>query len=82
VRVVLELCANALPTCEASCRIRSRPSSAALAQSRVIERVVAGGQERSAMQHRALLVAQGFDLVRVMPTTSPLSLIEARPVPR
>jgi hypothetical protein len=44
--------------------------------------VVAGGQERSAMQHRALLAAQGFDLVRVMPTASPLGLIEARPVPR
>ena len=43
--------------------------------------VVTGGQERDEAQHRALLALQGFDRVRVSPTTSPLSLIEARPGP-
>lgn len=42
--------------------------------------VVAGGQERTEREHRGILAAAGLDLVRVIPTNSPLSLIEAVPV--
>jgi hypothetical protein len=42
--------------------------------------VVAGGQERTAAQYAALLVAADFELTRIIPTGSSLSLIEARPV--
>jgi len=41
--------------------------------------VVAGGQQRSADGHRAILQAAGFALTRIIPTDAPLSLIEARP---
>jgi O-methyltransferase domain len=37
-----------------------------------------GGRERSAEEFRGLFDRAGFDLVRVMPTTSPLCVIEAR----
>jgi hypothetical protein len=42
--------------------------------------VVAGGQERTEREHRVLLAAAGFEVARVIPTRSPLSLIEALPV--
>jgi hypothetical protein len=42
--------------------------------------VVAGGQERTEREHRGLLAAAGFESSRVIPTQSPLSLIEAVPV--
>ena len=41
--------------------------------------VYAGGRERTAEQHRALLAAEGFALERVVATAAPVSLIEARP---
>jgi SAM-dependent methyltransferase len=41
--------------------------------------VTAGGEERTEPQYRALLDASGFDLARIIPTASPLSLIEALP---
>jgi hypothetical protein len=41
--------------------------------------VTVGGQERTAQQYRELLQAGGFKLVRVIPTASPLSLIEGVP---
>lgn len=37
-----------------------------------------GGMERTAEEYRALLEAAGLELVRTIPTASPLSLIEAR----
>lgn len=39
--------------------------------------VYAGGRERSAGEHAALLAAAGFDLARVLPTASGITLLEA-----
>ena len=39
-----------------------------------------GGSERSEDEHRALLDAAGFRLMRVVPTASELSVLEATPV--
>jgi hypothetical protein len=39
-----------------------------------------GGRERSESEFRALLASAGFELTRVIPTRSPLSIIEARAV--
>jgi hypothetical protein len=41
--------------------------------------VSAGGQERTGGEYGALLAAAGFRLVRVIPTASPVSLVEATP---
>jgi O-methyltransferase domain len=40
---------------------------------------IAGGRERTEEQYRDLLAAAGFDLVRVLPTDSAVSMIEAVP---
>jgi len=40
--------------------------------------MVPGGRERSESEFRALLASAGFELTRVIPTRSPLSIIEAR----
>ena len=37
-----------------------------------------GGRERSESEFRALFASAGFELTRVIPTRSPLSIIEAR----
>ncbi|OBF15675.1 methyltransferase [Mycobacterium sp. ACS4331] len=42
--------------------------------------VSAGGRERTEAQYRKLLADAGFRLTRVVPTASPLSIIEAVPV--
>ncbi len=42
--------------------------------------VVQGGQERTEAQYTELLAAAGFRLERVVPTASPYSILEARPV--
>lgn len=39
--------------------------------------VMTGGRERTVEEHRALLAAAGFRFERVIPTTSPYSLVEA-----
>jgi len=39
-----------------------------------------GGRERTAEEFRALLAKGGFALTKVVPTESPLSVVEARPV--
>jgi hypothetical protein len=39
--------------------------------------VIVGGRERTEAEYRELLAASGFALIRVIPTDSPLSLIEA-----
>ena len=41
--------------------------------------VVLGSQERTEQEYRALLYAAGFDLTRVVPTRSAMSLIEGVP---
>jgi hypothetical protein len=38
-----------------------------------------GGRERTADEFGALLARAGFELTRIVPTESPLSVIEARP---
>jgi SAM-dependent methyltransferase len=42
--------------------------------------VVLGGRERTEAEYRELLERSGFALSRVIPTSSPLTLIEARPL--
>ncbi|ORV50798.1 hydroxyneurosporene methyltransferase [Mycolicibacter engbaekii] len=42
--------------------------------------VTAGGQERTRREYGELLAATGFELRRVVPTTSPLAIVEARPI--
>jgi hypothetical protein len=37
-----------------------------------------GGKQRTAEEFRELLKAAGFGLTRIVPTSTPLSLIEAR----
>jgi hypothetical protein len=39
-----------------------------------------GGRERTAEEFRALFSSAGFEVTRIVPTQSPLSVIEARPV--
>ncbi len=41
--------------------------------------VVAGGRQRSEAEFRALYAASGFQLLRIIPTASPVSLIEGEP---
>ena len=41
--------------------------------------VMPGGRERTEREFRALFARAGFTLTRVVPTTSPLSVVEARP---
>jgi hypothetical protein len=43
----------------------------------IIMLAVTGGRERSEKQHAALLASAGFEFVRVVPTASPYSLVEA-----
>jgi hypothetical protein len=38
-----------------------------------------GGQERTESEYRALLDKAGFKLTRVVPTESPVSIVEAVP---
>lgn len=39
--------------------------------------VMAGGRERTEEEYRMLLQAAGFQLTRIIPTSSPISVIEA-----
>ena len=39
-----------------------------------------GGRERTAEEFRALFARSGFEMTRIVPTASPLNVIEARPV--
>ena len=39
--------------------------------------IVPGGQERTAAEYGALLDKAGFQLTRVVPTASPVSIVEA-----
>ena len=42
--------------------------------------VMPGGQERTQEEYRALLAQTGFRLARVVPTNSPVSVVEGIPV--
>lgn len=42
--------------------------------------LLVGGKERTESQYAKLLAAAGFELVEVVPTAAPLSIIEARPL--
>jgi hypothetical protein len=42
--------------------------------------LTAGGRERTADEYAALFANAGFEMTRIVPTRSPLSVIEARPV--
>jgi O-methyltransferase domain/Dimerisation domain len=46
----------------------------------VVMLVLTGGRERTEAEYRTLLEAGGFALARVVPTGSPMSILEARPV--
>jgi hypothetical protein len=41
--------------------------------------VMPGGRERTEQEFRALFDRAGFDLTRIVPTPSPLSVVEAKP---
>jgi hypothetical protein len=41
--------------------------------------VMAGGKERTEQEFRELFDRAGFTLTRVVPTKSPMSVLEARP---
>jgi hypothetical protein len=77
---ILQNCRQAMPA-DARLVIMERiippanmPSEAKLFDINML--ITVGGQERTERQYRELLQATGFDLVRVIPTASPLSLIE------
>jgi hypothetical protein len=40
-----------------------------------------GGRERTKDEFRGLFAAAGFELLRVISTASPLSVVEGRPLP-
>lgn len=40
---------------------------------------VTGGRERTEAEYRELLSKAGFELTAVVPTASPVSIVEARP---
>jgi hypothetical protein len=42
--------------------------------------VMPGGRERTADEFKALFARSGFEMTRIVPTKSPLSVIEARVV--
>jgi len=42
--------------------------------------VIPGGQERTTEEYAALLKAGGFDLSRIVPTTTEICVIEARKI--
>ncbi|MBD1936312.1 methyltransferase [Microcoleus sp. FACHB-68] len=42
--------------------------------------VIAGGRERTETEYRPLLGAAGFELTNIVPTQTPLSVIESVPV--
>lgn len=44
--------------------------------------VVTGGRERTEAEYRTLLEKSGFQLIRIMPTQAPVSLLEAVPIIR
>ena len=46
----------------------------------IVMLVIPGGQERTEDEYRALLAKAGFELTRVVPTASAVSVVEARPV--
>lgn len=59
------------------------PEGDAMHAARVMDLImlcITGGRERTEAEYRELLDAAGFELERVTPTRSPISVLEARPV--
>jgi|RhiMethySRZTD1v2_1073278.scaffolds.fasta_scaffold205124_2 hypothetical protein len=88
---------DAATTILRNCRLAMPPSGRLLVGERIIPpgnaaaeaklfdinmMITVGGQERTEAQYAALFAAAGLKMVRVIPTRSPISLIEAVPVPR
>jgi hypothetical protein len=46
----------------------------------IVMLAIAGGRERTEPEYRQLLEKAGFELTRVVPTTSAVSIVEALPV--
>ena len=82
-RRILERCRRALPAAGRLLVVETvlppgdEPSSGKLADLAML--VWTGGRERTEAEYRALLAAAGFELARVVPTRSPLSVVEAVP---
>jgi hypothetical protein len=55
------------------------PSTTKLAMD-VVMLSLSGGRERTEAQYRALFRSNGFELLRVVPTLSPLAILEAAPM--
>jgi hypothetical protein len=79
-----------------SCRRAMRPDARLLVAERIVPSdsasseatlfdinmlTIVGGRERTSGEYRRLLERAGFALVREISTKSPLSLIEAQPIP-
>ena len=80
---ILERCRQALPDAGRLLLVETvlppgnTPSSGKLADLAMM--VWTGGRERTEAEYRALPAAAGFALTRVVPTRSPLSVVEAAP---
>ena len=81
---ILGACHNAMDDkarlliCERIVPVGNKPSSAKLIDLHMMM-TTHGGRERTEKEYRALLAAAGFKVARVFPTSTPWSLIEARP---
>jgi hypothetical protein len=81
---ILAACRNAmrgnarLLICERIVPAGNEPSSAKLIDLHMMM-TNHGGRERTEREYRELLSVAGFDLQRVLPTSTPWSVIEARP---
>jgi hypothetical protein len=58
----------------------NRPSPAKLLDMALL--VLTGGEQRTETEYRRLLDSAGFEVTRVIPTASGISLVEARPIAR
>jgi hypothetical protein len=81
---ILRACRSAMePTARLLVVERVIPAGSAPAAGKLIDvimLVLTGGRERTEAEYRALLGAAGFALARLVPTGSPMSILEARPV--
>jgi len=80
---ILKTCHAALPTggkllvIDAVILPGNEPSTGKLLD---IEMILIGGRERSEEEFRRLFTQAGFELTRIVPTTSPVSVVEGRRV--
>jgi hypothetical protein len=64
---------------DAVIRAGNKPDQAKLVDLEMLV-VFPGGRERNESEFARLLGSAGFELTRIVPTDSPLSVIEARPL--